>query len=56
MLQIQLMCFDIAVTKMQTESKQRDSEDPGESDTHRHGKRKKGRGGPVRKQRDNWMD
>lgn len=28
---------------MQTESKQRDREDPGESDTHRHGKRKKGR-------------
>ena len=27
------MCFDIAVTKMQAESKQRDSEDPGESVT-----------------------
>lgn len=28
------MCFDIAVTKMQAESKQRDTEHPGESDTH----------------------
>lgn len=35
LLEIQLMCFDIAVTKMQAESKQRDAEDPRESDTHR---------------------
>ncbi|TNN84488.1 hypothetical protein EYF80_005188 [Liparis tanakae] len=34
-LGIQLMCFDITVTKMQAERKQRDSEDPRESDTHR---------------------
>lgn len=27
------MCFDIAVTKMWAESKQRDTEDPGESNT-----------------------
>lgn len=37
------MCFDITVTEMQAERKQRDSEDPRESDTHRE--MEKGRGG-----------
>lgn len=43
LLGIQLMCFDIAVTKMQPESKQRDTEDPRESGTEME----KGREGRV---------
>lgn len=36
LLWIQMICFDIAVTKMWAESNQGDIEDPGESDTHTH--------------------